>query len=137
MSTWSIFGLAFALSLDGFAAAVAYGLKRIRVPFFSLLIICLCSTAAMAVALLAGKGLSTFLPEAWIGNLGGAILIFLGLFQIYNSKRKKQIGKDKEQAEEVPPTKSTDLPVNASARITETAGERERVFSLTLPPFGW
>ena len=34
-----VFGV--ALSLDGFAAGLAYGLRRIQMPFLSLMIICL------------------------------------------------------------------------------------------------
>ncbi|KAB2951857.1 sporulation membrane protein YtaF [Heliorestis acidaminivorans] len=130
MSTWSLFVLAFALSVDGFAAAVAYGLKRIRVPFFSLLIICLCSTAAMALALLAGQGLSSFFPEAWIGKVGGIILICLGLLQLYNSKKVQS-----QRIEKNCPN-NQDTVVKASAFSTATVKEVEKVFSLTVPPFG-
>ncbi|MTV48961.1 sporulation membrane protein YtaF [Heliobacillus mobilis] len=120
VTVWSLLGLAIALSLDGFGAGIAYGIKRIRVPLFSLLVICLCSTIAMAVALLAGHGLTTLIPGEWAGKLGGLILIMLGLFQLLNT------------------LKDSSNHQIAQEDVTENASEleAEQILSITLRPFG-
>ncbi|AVX19887.1 putative sporulation protein YtaF [Carboxydocella sporoproducens DSM 16521] len=71
---------AVALSLDGLAAGMAYGLRQIRVPWYSLLIISLASSATLALSLLGGKGLYRFLPAVWAEKIGGLILIGVGIW---------------------------------------------------------
>lgn len=39
----SMFVLAFALSLDSFGVGMTYGLRRVRIPIFSIVIISICS----------------------------------------------------------------------------------------------
>jgi len=48
--------LALAVSIDGFSVGFSCGLRRLVIPFTSLLAICLLSMAAVAVSLLAGSG---------------------------------------------------------------------------------
>ncbi|MDD2421608.1 MAG: sporulation membrane protein YtaF [Heliobacteriaceae bacterium] len=119
MSAWSIIGLAFALSLDGFCAGVAYGIKRIRLPFTSLLVICLCSTSAMGVALLAGQGLTALINVNLAGKLGGGILVLLGVFHLYNTYKGRGI----QVKQELP-------------RLPGEAGAVEPILSISLGPFG-
>lgn len=135
MSAWSTIGLAIALSLDGFGAGVAYGIKRIRLPFSSLLIICLCSAVSMGVALLAGKGLTTLINGDLAGKLGGGILVLLGLFQIYNTVSSARPKKPKVMSGASIEGKE----VNMQAEHQQSSSlqvEAEHILSITLRPFG-
>lgn len=40
---FSLLLLAFALSLDGFGVGITYGLRKMKIPLLSVLIISLCS----------------------------------------------------------------------------------------------
>lgn len=75
--------LAFAVSIDGFVAGIAYGLKNICIPITSLLIICittiLCTATAMATASIIGTLINTNLAIL----LGALILIIIGLFNLF------------------------------------------------------
>ncbi|MBM7866151.1 hypothetical protein GTO89_05665 [Heliobacterium gestii] len=145
MALWSLLGLAVALSLDGFGAGVAYGLKRIGVPLSSLLVISFCSALAMAIALLAGHGLTALIPGEWAGRLGGGILILLGLFQVFNVAREERSkGSQGGQSSPVGPAGAGELAgsceegYGAPALTAEETLEvkAEEVLSITLRPFG-
>jgi putative sporulation protein YtaF len=74
--------MAVALSLDGFGVGLAYGLRRIRIPVSSLIVIAMCTVFAMGVSMLFGSLIKlwlTFVPARLLGSL---ILLALGLFQL-------------------------------------------------------
>ncbi|HWR44012.1 sporulation membrane protein YtaF [Sporomusa sp.] len=82
--------LGFAVSLDAFAAGVAYGIKSIKVPANSLavigLITALCTSAAIALAYYLGSFINTSLAVA----AGSLLLIAIGawnIFQEYITKK--------------------------------------------------
>ena len=50
----SLILLAFAVSLDGFGVGVTYGLRRIRIPVLSVVIIALCSGIVVWVSMQIG-----------------------------------------------------------------------------------
>ncbi|MBS4173786.1 sporulation membrane protein YtaF [Bacillus sp. FJAT-49736] len=87
----SLFLLAFAVSLDNFSTGFTYGLRKLRIPNKSILIIALCSGVSLFVAMLFGNILQKFMsPE--IGNrIGGIILIAIGgwvLFQFFRAEKE-------------------------------------------------
>jgi len=64
-----VFGL--ALSLDGFAAGLAYGLRRIRVPIASMVIISLTSGLTISLSLFLGHLAARGIPPDTARFLGG------------------------------------------------------------------
>lgn len=76
------FSLGFAVSLDALAAGMAYGLKKIRMPLTSLLIVglitCACTSLAMASAYLLGDMIETNLAML----IGALLLISIGGFSL-------------------------------------------------------
>ena len=60
----SIAFLAVALSLDALGIAVAYGMRRIRIPLSSKLLMTVFSVIYSALSLYAGSLLSSVLPPA-------------------------------------------------------------------------
>ena len=85
-------GLAFliiAVSLDGFGVGATYGMRRIRVPINALLIIMLCSGIVVFLSMTIGNFLRSFISPHIAGQVGGVILIALGIFSLVNVLRSK------------------------------------------------
>ncbi len=84
MSLFYVVALGFAVSFDGFIAGVAYGLKNIRMPWPSLLIVgivtCVCSSVAMAGAYILGR----FMNTGYAIILGALLLILLGIWSVFH-----------------------------------------------------
>jgi len=84
--------MAVALSLDGFGVGLAYGLRRIRIPMSSLIVIALCTVFAMGISMLFGSWVTIWLKFIPARLLGATILITLGGVQlakaIWNSQQE-------------------------------------------------
>ncbi|OEH84451.1 sporulation membrane protein YtaF [Desulfuribacillus stibiiarsenatis] len=88
--TWiSIFVLAFAVSLDSFGVGLTYGLRKITITIFPLIVISLLSACVILLATQLGSGLLYIIPEFWAQALGGFILIVIGIWAIYNLLTQK------------------------------------------------
>ncbi|MBP2626741.1 MAG: hypothetical protein H6Q68_1452 [Firmicutes bacterium] len=83
MNLFYVLLLGFAVSIDGFIAGIAYGLKNIYIPLTSLLIVCIttiiCTGAAMSIAYILGSLINTQLAML----LGALLLIMIGLFSLF------------------------------------------------------
>jgi len=75
---WATIIFAAALSLDGFGVGISYGIRKIRIPLKSLLVICISSAAALAVSMLMGNLIANFLSEKVAETLGGIALLLVG-----------------------------------------------------------
>lgn len=84
--------MAVALSLDGFGVGLAYGIRRIRIPMSSLIVIALCTVFAMGISMLFGSWVTLWLRFIPVRLLGATILLTLEVFQlaraIWNRKRE-------------------------------------------------
>lgn len=79
----SLFILAFAVSLDSFSVGFTYGLRKMVMPFKSVLIIAACSAVSLILAVTIGHGLQRILSPGITAGLGGMILIILGVWVLY------------------------------------------------------
>lgn len=70
--------LSIAISLDGFSAGLAYGMRSLKIPFSSLVILALSSAAAMIISMYTGRIITIFLPAEFVPMLGGFVLLILG-----------------------------------------------------------
>jgi putative Mn2+ efflux pump MntP len=89
----SLLLLAFAVSLDGFGVGVTYGLRHIRIPVISVLIIAVFSGFVIWLSMQAGTVLTGFLSPAAAQLLGALILIGIGtwaLAQFWRSRKREQ-----------------------------------------------
>lgn len=87
----SLFLLAFAVSLDNFSTGFTYGLRKLRIPNKSILIIALCSGLSLFIAMLFGNILQKFMSPEFGNRFGGIILIAIGgwvLFQFFRSEKE-------------------------------------------------
>ncbi|HZG71262.1 MAG TPA: sporulation membrane protein YtaF [Chondromyces sp.] len=79
----SLIFLAFAVSLDSFSTGLAYGMRKLKLPLKSSIILSCCSAGALLLSMLLGKFMASFLSERMTEMLGGIILILLGIWVIY------------------------------------------------------
>lgn len=92
---WATIIFAAALSLDGFGVGISYGIRKIKIPFKSLLIICVSSAFALALSMLAGNFIANFMSEKVAVTIGGIALILIGgwlLIQGWAQRLKPQGG---------------------------------------------
>ncbi len=71
--------LALALSIDCLGAGFSYGLQKIMLPWYGILIICCCSGAVLAGSMLLGGWLEQFVAPEFVRFLGAGVLIGLGV----------------------------------------------------------
>ena len=89
--------LVVAVSLDGFGVGVTYGMRKIHVPHSALFIIMLCSGMIVWLSMTIGNMLSTLISPHIAKIIGGCILIFLGIFSLFNIFRESNQDKDVSQ----------------------------------------
>jgi putative sporulation protein YtaF len=91
---------ALALNLDSFGAGVAYGARQIKVPVSSLCIISLISMAAISISMLGGQILLSVLPVSLGRQFGGLLLIAIGFWVLYQTRRSERRETEKKAGRE-------------------------------------
>ncbi|MCL2177228.1 MAG: manganese efflux pump [Firmicutes bacterium] len=80
--------IALACSVDCFASAFAYGADRVRIPFFSALIINLVCCVVLGLGLLFGAFIGQYIDIEYTKWAGAFILVALGLSKIVSGLKK-------------------------------------------------
>jgi putative sporulation protein YtaF len=83
MVAYSFVLLALAVSLDSFGAGLTYGMKSIKIPFRSILIIAICSAVTFLLSMLLGFTLEQFITKKTGEVLGGLILLGIGVYSLW------------------------------------------------------
>ncbi|WP_141431999.1 sporulation membrane protein YtaF [Bacillus sp. 03113] len=92
--SFSLLLLALAVSVDNFSVGLTYGLRKVRIPFKSMVIISICSAITLIIAMIFGHFLQKIFSTSIANSIGGSILILLGgwiLFQFFQSDKEKDI----------------------------------------------
>ncbi len=90
--TFSLLLLTIAISLDSFGAGLAYGLRNIKIPLKSIIIIASCTAISLGTAMILGQLIQGLLSPTATNRIGGAILIMIGgwvIFQFIRSEREQ------------------------------------------------
>lgn len=80
--------LALSLSIDSIGIGITYGLRNTKIPMLSKFILFLISVTFTTIALMLGNLITKFLPDYIANLIGSFILIFIGiwiLFQIFHN----------------------------------------------------
>jgi len=85
MELFTIIIFALALNMDALGAGVAYGVRNIKLPLSSLLIISAMSVLAISISMAAGQLLLPFISPVFAERLGGTILLLIGVWILYQS----------------------------------------------------
>ncbi|GAA0333329.1 sporulation membrane protein YtaF [Bacillus carboniphilus] len=99
-SVLSFFLLALAVSLDSFSAGLTYGLRKIKIPIQSILIISLCSATTLLLAMLFGQFIEWILSPKLTETIGGIILVILGMWALFQVLRPHSRNKEPIQIHE-------------------------------------
>jgi putative sporulation protein YtaF len=94
----SLILLAFAVSLDSFSVGLTYGLRKMKIPLRSIVIIALCSALTLMVAMGGGNLIASFLSVEWTEKIGGIILVAIGgwvLYQFFRPMKDQDDAKDR------------------------------------------
>lgn len=78
--------LLLSLSIDTFIASVSISLSGIKVPIFSILIICFINTMMLASSYLLGDRIYHLLPNYMIILFSSLPFLFLGFYKIFESR---------------------------------------------------
>lgn len=113
MDCLTIAVFALALNADSFSAGIAYGVKRIRLPFPAVLVISAMSAGAITASMFFGHLISPFFGSDFSHRLGGILLLILGAWFFYQAtKPPDQSGETFEISETAGTGRPvTDLPV--------------------------
>lgn len=81
---------ALAVSLDGFAAGVTYGMRKIKISNAGLFTINFLSVLAVFLSLAAGRLLAGMVAPVVARRTGAVLLFLLGLRTLFQSRRQKK-----------------------------------------------
>ncbi|SFB32617.1 putative sporulation protein YtaF [Lentibacillus halodurans] len=82
--------LIIGVSIDGFGVGMSYGIRRVHVPYTALGIIMFCSGLIVYISMIIGNTLKSFITPNLTDNIGGIILLLIGVYCLYNVIRSKQ-----------------------------------------------
>lgn len=85
---------AVALNMDSLGVGFSYGLRRIKIPFISVLLISLLSMAAIIFSMLAGQQIGKMIPTVAAIRLGGIILVIIGIITLYQYYKQEKNTED-------------------------------------------
>lgn len=111
MSIALVLFFAMAVSLDGVAVGVAYGLRGVRVPLASLVVIGLASGLSVAASMAVGQALSVILSPLAARVIGGLLLAGLGIFLLREARKDSAGDEPVPAAGPVPTLPESPLPV--------------------------
>lgn len=114
----SLLLLSMAVSLDGFGVGITYGLRKIRIPVVSVLIISICSGLIILLSMLVGVALSSWLSPDGASALGAVILIGIGIWAIIRFVQNRRKDNEEQANEKQAVTGASDAPPQKKAVIT-------------------
>lgn len=83
----SVFALGLAVSIDGLCAGLAYGMKRIKIPVLSLVVVSLASGVALGTSMLAGHSVSWLVEGCVPKAMGACMLLVMGLVMVWDAAK--------------------------------------------------
>lgn len=91
MDLFYVIMLGIAVSIDGFIAGTAYGLKNIRIPWQSLLIVFAVTGVCSAFAMFCAYVLAQLMNTDLTLFVGACLLILLGLWSVFQQYLTKDV----------------------------------------------
>jgi len=82
--------LALAVSLDSFGVGVTYGLRKVKLPLISIIIIGLASAIMILISMQIGVWISLMLSPSTAKWIGSIILVLIGIWAIHQVLKSDQ-----------------------------------------------
>lgn len=98
---FSIILLAISVSIDALGIGLTYGIKNTKISIIANILLFCISFSIVSMSVYIGNILEKIIPLVYCNIIGNLILIFMGIFMIYqattkkNSSKKYKIGKEK------------------------------------------
>ncbi|RBW71498.1 sporulation membrane protein YtaF [Bacillus taeanensis] len=96
MQWLSVLLLAIAVSLDSFGVGFTYGLRKMKIPLRSILIIACCSAVTLLISMGIGTVIAYWVSPHLAERIGGFVLILIGVWVLYQVLRPKHEEKVKQ-----------------------------------------
>jgi len=93
--------LVCALSLDAFVASFAFGTQKIKIPFFSVLLINTICACFLGISVFVGSMVRPYITESFASFISFAILTCIGISKLFDSLIKNKIKKHKIRKTEI------------------------------------
>ncbi|CAG9611452.1 putative sporulation protein YtaF [Bacillus rhizoplanae] len=90
---FSLILLAFTLSLDSCSVGLTYGLRNVRIPLKSIIVIGICSAVVMILSMGIGHMIAQVFSPVLATRIGGLVLVAIGawvLYQFFQSNKKEE-----------------------------------------------
>lgn len=87
---FNILALAASLSIDSFGIGISYGMRKIKVPIYAIIIISMLAFIFSSLSIFLGTILLTLLPKSFAKFIGIIILASMGIWIIYQGISKKK-----------------------------------------------
>ncbi|GLX67029.1 sporulation membrane protein YtaF [Paenibacillus glycanilyticus] len=113
----SLLVLAFAVSVDGFGVGVTYGLRRIRIPLLSVVIIACCSGLVIFLSMLVGSWVTGYLSPFVAKLIGAVVLVGIGTWALLQLRKSGREAGAQESSGEGDPEQSS-APVSEQIELS-------------------
>ncbi|AIQ12204.1 membrane protein [Paenibacillus durus] len=135
---FSLLLLAFALSLDGFGVGITYGLRKLKIPLPSVLIISLCSGVVMCVSMQVGVLLSKVVSPHIASLIGAVIILIMGCWSLVQLVVQRDDERTEGETGGMPGNAENQSPdgLAVTDKTREEDPEKSAVFSLELRRLG-
>lgn len=117
--------LILAISLDSFVASVHYGIKKIKIPFSSVLVINLICSSLLGMSIFLGKEVQKFLPNGATSIVSFVILSLLGIYYLFEGLIKFHLESKKNKKGELE-IKFADIRFMINIYIDETKADKDK-----------
>jgi putative sporulation protein YtaF len=94
LTLFSLILIAAAVSLDGFWGGFAFGLRKIKINLFSLIIMALWSVICTLIAMLIGYYLRNVIPIEMAKYIGAVLLLLLALYTLKQGNEHRKENKN-------------------------------------------
>lgn len=98
---WHVFWIAFIASLDSLSVGITYGIRKIRIPILSVVIMSICSAVVIFATMNLGHWLAKWIPSFVATFAGATIFITLGIVIIIQQRLDKDCKRDFENEESI------------------------------------
>lgn len=93
--------LSVALSIDGYGVGVSLGMRGMKIPLKSIIVISICSAISLGVAMLIGEFIAQHVSHDAAEKTGGIILILLGIWLVYQFFKKEKDSLETQSKEKI------------------------------------
>ena len=132
----SLLILAVAVSLDGFGVGAMYGLRKIRIPLLSIVIIACCSGLVILLSMNIGAWLSAYISPSVAKDIGAIILVGIGIWTIFQMLIQKDDPTPVKEATSIPEMSHPDRQDNIYEHINWVVEHKPAVLSIELKRMG-